>query len=121
MIYKEECYKIIGICMEIHRELGKGFKEVVYKDAMEIEFRKVGILFEREKKYTIDYKGEILPHKYIADFVAYDKIILEVKAIIKVPEEFVAQTLNYLAVSKCRLGMIINFGTTSLEYKRIVL
>lgn len=79
IIYKDESYKIIGICMEIHRILGKGFLEIVYKDALEFELKKNYIPFQREKEFLIKYKDIILPHKFSADFIAYDKIILEIK------------------------------------------
>ncbi|MCD4747688.1 MAG: GxxExxY protein, partial [Bacteroidales bacterium] len=81
IIYKEESYKIIGICMEVHSILGKGHSEVVYKDALEYEFQVAKIPYSREKQYEIEYKSIILPHHYFADFVVYNKIILEVKAI----------------------------------------
>ena len=120
LIYKEENYKIIGICMEVHRNLGKGFLEIVYKDALEYEFKKNNIPYNRERAYEISYKEITLPHKYFADFLVYEKIILEVKAVNGIIDEFIKQTLNYLAASKCKLGMIVNFGEDSLEYKRIV-
>lgn len=72
---KEETYRIIGICMDIHNTLGAGFFEIVYKDALELEFRKAEILYEREKEYSVNYKGTILPHKFYADFVVFDKKI----------------------------------------------
>ena len=81
LIYKSESYQIIGLCMEVHKILGKGHSEVVYKDALEYEFRLNNIIFEREKEYRIQYKDIILPRKYNADFVVYDEIIFEVKAI----------------------------------------
>ncbi len=121
LIYKKESFKIIGLCMEVHKNLGRGFLEIVYKDALEYEFNLNKIQYEREKKYDIDYKGEILPHNYYADFVVMDKIILEIKAVNGIADEFVKQTLNYLAASKCRLGIIVNFGECSLNYKRLVL
>jgi GxxExxY protein len=122
LIYKEEFYKIIGVCMEVHRNLGRGFLEIVYKDAIEYEFRLANIPYEREKEYKIDYKGVIiLPHKFFADFVVYDDIILEVKAVNGIADEFTKLMLNYLATSKCKLGMIVNFGEDSLKYKRLVL
>ena len=121
LIYKEENYKIIGICMEVHRNLGKGFLEIVYKDALEYEFKKNNIPYDREMAYEISYKEITLPHKYFADFLVYEKIILEVKAVNGIIDEFIKQTLNYLAASKCKLGMIVNFGEDSLKYKRIVL
>lgn len=121
LIYKEEAYKIIGICMEVHNQLGKGFNEVVYADALEIEFMDSGINYSREKQYAINYKGNILRHKYKADFIIDNKIVLEIKAIDSLVSAHIKQTLNYLAVSKLRLGLLINFGEDSLKYKRIVL
>lgn len=121
LIYKEEAYKIIGICMEVHNQLGKGFNEVVYADALEIELIDNNIIYSREKKFDINHKGNLLPHKYIADFIIDDKIVLELKAIECLNSAHVKQTLNYLAVSKLKLGLLINFGEESLKYKRIVL
>ncbi|MEN8193500.1 MAG: GxxExxY protein [Bacteroidota bacterium] len=121
LIFKEEAYKIIGISMEVHRNLGKGFSEIVYKDALEYEFNKSNILYEREKKYKIKYNDIILPHYYYADFVVFDKIILEAKCVSAIVDEHINQTLNYLAVSKCKLGLIVNFSKQSLEYKRAIL
>ena len=121
LIYKEESYKIIGICMEVHRILGKGHSEVVYKDALEYEFQIAKIPYSREQQYKIEYKEIVLPHHYNADFVVYDKIILEVKAIECLTNSHIKQTLNYLAASKLKLGLLVNFGEDSLTYKRIVL
>ena len=121
IIYKEESFKLIGLCMEVHNNLGKGFLEIIYKDALEYEFRKNNIPFEREKEYTVKYKDIILPHKFYADFVVFDKIILEVKGMAGIADEFIAQTINYLKVSSLKLGMIVNFGELSLQYKRVVL
>lgn len=106
--------------MEVHRNLGHGFLEIVYKDAIEYEFNKNGIPYEREKKYEIDYKNIILSHYYYADFIVFNNIILEIKCAAGIIDEHIKQVLNYLAVSKCRLGLIINFGRESLEYKRLV-
>ena len=121
LIYKEEAFKIIGCCMEVHRELGKGHDEVIYKDALEIELKRQGVSFAREREYALSYKGLILPHKYFADFVVMDKIILEAKAIECLTDSHVKQTLNYLAASKLRLGLLVNFGEDSLAYKRVIL
>lgn len=118
---QEETFQVIGICMEVHRILGKGLLEIVYKDALEYEFRNKNILYEREKRYDIKYKDIILPHNYFADFVIMDKIILEVKAQKNLVEEHFNQVLNYLAISKCKIGLIINFGESSLKYKRVIL
>jgi len=120
LIYKEEAYKIIGICMEVHNQLGKGFNEVVYSDALEIELMDNNISYSREKKYGILYKGNLLRHKYKADFIIDDKIVLELKAVECLHSAHLKQTLNYLAVSKLKQGLLINFGEESLKYKRIV-
>jgi GxxExxY protein len=107
--------------MEVHRILGHGFLEVVYKDAIELELRERRIPYSREQEYLIEYKGRILPHKYKADFLIYDKIILEVKAqeggLGRANQK---QTINYLKVSECKVGLAINFGRLSLEYRRLV-
>lgn len=117
---KEETYKLIGICMEVHRILGHGFLEIVYKDAVEKELQWKNINYEREKKYVINYKETILPHSYHADFVVNQNIILEVKAQQGLPESFYSQVINYLATSKAPVGLLINFGEPSLKYKRFV-
>ena len=119
--YQSESFKIIGACMEVHKVLGKGLLEIVYKDALEIEFKRLNIEFEREKKFEINYKGNILNHNFYADFVVFDKIILEVKAQSGLVEEHFKQTLNYLAISKMKLALLINFGNDSLNYNRVVL
>ena len=121
LIYKDEAFKIVGCCMEVHRELGKGHDEVIYKDALEIEFQRQEISFKRELEFKLAYKGVILPHNYFADFVVMDKIILEAKAIECLIDSHVKQTLNYLAASKLKLGLLVNFGEDSLTYKRVVL
>ena len=121
IIYKEESFTIIGICMEVHNNLGAGFLEIVYKDALEYEFRKANISYEREKKYEVNYKGTILPHTFYADFVVMDKIILEAKAVQTITDEFMAQAINYLKVSDNRLALIVNFGELKMNCKRIVI
>jgi GxxExxY protein len=121
IIYKEESFTIIGICMEVHNNLGAGFLEIVYKDALENEFRKANISYEREKKYEVNYKGTILPHTFYADFVVMDKIILEAKAVQTITDEFMAQAINYLKVSDNRLALIVNFGELKMNCKRIVI
>lgn len=118
---REEVYVIVGLCMEVHKILGKGHSEVVYKDALEYEFRENNIPFEREKEYKIHYKDIILPRRYNADFVVFDEIIFEVKAISQLSISDTKQTLNYLASSKNKLGLLVNFGEDSLKYKRIIL
>jgi GxxExxY protein len=118
---QEESYLLNGIAMEVHRILGRGFLEVVYKDALEYELKERGIPYKREKEYTIQYKKAVLPRKYNADFVVFDQIIVEAKAQRGIAEDHYSQTLNYLAVSKCKIGLIYNFGEPSLVIKRVIL
>lgn len=117
---KEEAYSIIGICMEVHKILGKGHSEKVYGDALEYEFRKNNIPYSRESKFNIEYKEIVLPTYYFADFLVFDEIILEIKAIQELSKSEIKQTLNYLAASKNKLGILVNFGEDSLKYKRII-
>ena len=120
IVCKELCYFIIGKCMEVHKTLGPGFLEIVYKDALEYELSGTKIQFEREKKFEVQYKDITFPHKFYADFIVDDSIILEIKSSSGITTEYIAQTLNYLKVSKKRLALIVNFGEYSLNYKRIV-
>ncbi len=118
---QEENYKIVGICMEVHRILGPGLLEIVYKDALEIEFRNNNIPFEREKEFYIDYKGIVLPHRFYADFIVYDEIILEIKSVKEINNEHIAQTLNYMRLADTQIGIIANFQNKSLTHKRLVI
>lgn len=120
LIYKEECYKIVGILFDVHKILGKGFSEIVYKDALEYEFIENNIPYEREKEYSVKYKKSILKHKFYADFVLYDKIILEAKTVECFNASHYNQCLNYLKISQNKLALLVNFNLISLEYKRIV-
>jgi len=120
LIFKKEVYEIVGICMEVHRELGFGFKEAVYKDALEIELKARGIPFEREKGFTIMYKGRPLCRKYYADFILFNSIVLEVKASSHLVDAFVSQIINYLKASELKLGLIANFGGRSFVSKRVI-
>ncbi len=121
LVYKEESYRIIGLCMEVHGILGKGHSELVYKDALEYEFSVNQIPFSREKSFKIQYKDFILPRRYNADFLVYDTVILEAKAIESITSSHIKQTLNYLAASRLKLGLLVNFGEDSLTHKRIIL
>lgn len=107
--------------MKIHTKLGRGFKEIIYKDALEIEFKKDdGIAYEREKRFTIIYDGIVLPHKFNADFLVFNSIVLEIKAVSEIHSDAFRQTLNYLKASNVKLGILINFGGNRLEFHRIV-
>lgn len=121
LIYKEEAFRIIGICMKIHKTLGMGLKEINYKDAMEIEFMEDVVPYEREKKFTVKYKDYVLRNPYIADYVVFGSVILEIKSAAAIIEPHMAQALSYLAVSGLKLALVINFGERSLTWKRIVL
>lgn len=118
---KEENYTIVGLCMEVHRILGPGLLEIVYKDALEIEFRNNNIPYTREKEFFIEYKGTILPHKFYADFIVYEEIILEVKSVKEINNEHIAQTINYMKLADSQLGIIANFQNKSLTHKRLVI
>ena len=118
---QNETEKIIQTGIEIHKILGAGFLEIVYKDAFEYEYRNQSIIYEREKEYIIQYKKAVLPHKFYADFVVLDKVIVEIKAKDGgIAEEDYAQTINYLKCSGCKVGLILNFGKMKLEIKRVV-
>ena len=119
-IYKDENYTIVGILFEVHKNLGKGFSEIVYKDAIEYEFQQQNIPYQREKEFSVNYKDTTLKHKFYADFVVYDKIILEIKTVECFNNSHYNQCLNYLKVSKNKLAILANFNLVSLEYKRII-
>ena len=119
-LYEEETYLIIGAAMTVHQELGCGFLEAVYQEALEKEFLHRNISFKREFPLNIYYKGEPLNKCYITDFICYDKIIVELKALSAITSEHIGQVMNYLAATRTKLGLIINFGKKSLDYKRII-
>lgn len=120
-LFKDECYDIIGAAMEVHKTLGPGFLEPVYQEALELEFDVSEIPYEKEAFIEISYKGKVLDKKYIADFICYDEIIVELKAVESLLPEHVAQVINYLKATDSRLGLLINFGASKLQYKRIIL
>jgi GxxExxY protein len=120
LLYKDEVFKLVGLCMEVHCELGKGQDEVLYKDAFMVGLQRAQIPFVRELKYEVTYKGVLLPHHYFADFVVWNKIMFEAKAVERLTEAHVKQVLNYLAISKLELGLLVNFGSDSLEWKRVI-
>ena len=119
-LYKEESYKILGAAFAVHRELGCGFLERVYQDALEYEFRERGLPYEREKNIQIMYKGKPLGDPYRADFVCYNKIIVELKALSELDGTHRARVSNYLKATKVKLGLVTNFGETSAKVERIL-
>ena len=120
LLYPEESYRINGAIYEVHKELGPGLLEKVYQEALEKELKLQGIPYEREKDFTIMYKGEELDQKYIADFVCYGKIVVELKAVDEILPVHKAQVINYLAITGYRLGMLVNFNAQKIKVERIV-
>lgn len=120
LIYKDEVFKIIGTAMEVHKELGNGFFEAVYQEAFELELKNQNIPFSREEEIAIYYKSQKLRKRYRIDFICFDTIIVELKALTDLTTENEAQVLNYLKASTYKVGVLINFGTKSLQYKRFV-
>ena len=120
ILYKEESFAIIGACMKVHRTLGAGFLEAVYEEALEREFQNLKIPFKRQVKLDLYYGNQKLTKQYRADFICYDEIIVEIKAVSLIPTAFYAQLQNYLKRTNIELGMLINFGTSSLTYKRMI-
>ena len=120
ILFKDESYAIIGACMKVHRALGPGFLEAVYEEVVEKEFIVQNIPYKRQVQLNLYYEGVQLKKQYRADFVCYESIIVELKAVTQIPSVFYAQLQNYLKCTNMELGMLINFGTPSLTYKRIV-
>ena len=120
LLYAEESFKINGAIYEVHKALGPGLLEKVYQEALEKELKFQGIPFEREKSFTITYKGEELEQKYIADFVIYDNIVVELKAVEELLPVHKAQVINYLAITGLKLGLLVNFNTLQVKPERIV-
>ncbi len=118
LLFKDETFKIIGTGMAVSNVLGCGFLEAVYQEALEIELEDNSIPFEPQKRIQISYKDRILKKEYEADFLCFDKIIVEIKAIKEITEIEEAQMLNYLKATKLPLGLLINFGGKQLEWKR---
>lgn len=117
LIYPEESRRILGIAMQLHREMGCGFKEKVYQDAFEVLLKENQIQYEREKHIDLVFHGEKLEHDFYYDFLIDDKIGVELKAVSEIVGEFEAQIINYLHISNHKLGLLLNFGTISLEFR----
>lgn len=120
LLYKEEVFKIVDACMEVHKELGSGFLEAVYHEALMIELNKKNIPFETNVRLKVNYKNQVLQKVYYADIICYDKIIVELKAMDGLVPEHYAQVINYLKATGYQLGLLVNFGTKSLQYKRLI-
>ena len=120
IILAQEYYNVKGACIEVHKYLGCGFLEKVYQDALEIELKLRGIPYEREKRAVIEYKGQIIDHDYVTDFICYDSLIVELKAVRELHDVNKAQVLNYLRATSLPVGMLVNFGEKSLTDQRLV-
>lgn len=120
LLFKEESYQIVGAAMRVHKALGCGFIEKVYQDALEVEFLRQGIPFEREKHLTIEYDGVILPHDFYLDFLCFGKIVVELKAVSEVVPPLKAQLINYMRVGNFKLGYLLNFADTKLQQIRLI-
>ncbi len=122
LLFKQEVYGIVGAAIEVHRELGPGFLEAVYQEALEIVLGLQSILFEAGKRLPIQYKGRLLTKEYVADLVCFNQIIVELKALDRLSGREEAQVLNYLKATGLRVGLLVNFGSVGrLEWKRYVL
>ena len=117
--YSDETYQIIGAAMEVHKTIGCGFTEPLYQEAFEQELQLREIPFQREKSFHVTYKGKELKKEFRPDFVCFDKIIVELKAVDDFADEHFAQVYNYLKATGLSLGLLINFGKKSLDYKRV--
>ena len=121
IIYKDESYKIVGACYEVYREKGCGFVEPVYQECMEVELRLQGIPGLPQRPLQLEYKGHILTCSYIPDFICYEKIIVELKAVTELTDEHRAQVQNYLRATRFKLGLLVNFGHyPKIQIERIV-
>jgi GxxExxY protein len=116
----KKTFAIIGAAMEVHKELGSGFLEAVYQEAMEREFTYQEIPYKSQHPVRIEYKGKPLKKTYEPDFICYDDVIVEIKAMDKLSSNEHAQIINYLKASRLKVGLLINFGAKSLEHKRFV-
>ena len=122
LLYQNEVYEIIGVAIEVHKELGSGFLECVYEEAMKYESEKKKIPFETQVKIPIFYKGHKFQKEFIADYIGFNKIIVEFKCIPCLTKIEEAQIINYLKATKLKVGLLINFGSKEkLEWKRYIL
>ena len=121
LIYKDEAFKIIGACFEVYKNKGCGFLEPVYQECLEIELDLQGVPFVPQKSLTLEYKAHQLKQTYAPDFICYEKIILEIKAVAQLADEHRAQVINYLNATGFKLGLLVNFGHyPKIEWERLV-
>jgi len=121
LLYADDTYRILGACFEVYNEMGCGFLEPVYQECLELEFALQGLIFTPQAALALSYKGRPLTQKYVPDFILFDKIVLEIKAVKDLAAEHRAQIHNYLKATKLRLGLLVNFGHyPKLEHERII-
>jgi GxxExxY protein len=121
ILFRDESYRIIGACFEVYNEKGCGFLEAVYQECLEIEMQLQGIPFAPQRRFQIQYKGQTLQQIFIPDFICYDAILLELKAVSALADEHRAQIINYLNATGLTLGLLVNFGHyPKLEHERLV-
>ena len=121
ILFKEECYAIQGAIFEVYHEMGCGFLESVYQEALAIELAIEDIPFEVEKKLPVFYKGHELKKWFVVDFLCYNNIVLELKAVEFLNNDHFSQVLNYLKATGLKVGLLVNFGSRSVQVKRVVL
>ena len=121
ILFKDESYEILGACFEVYKRLGTGYLESVYQEALEVEFRLRNVPFVRQARLQIEYRGVPLRHEFVADFVCFNEIILEVKAMKSLADEHRAQVINYLKTTGKQLGLLVNFGRyPRVEHERFI-
>ena len=120
LLFEKETYKIIGCCMSVHKELGAGFLESIYHEALEKEFKEHKIPFKSKEKLQVYYKNQPMNKFFVADLICYDKIIVELKAATFLHKTMEAQTINYIKSTNFKIGLLINFGEKSLKWKRFI-
>jgi GxxExxY protein len=120
LLFYKETYLIVGACLKVHSTLGPGFLESVYQEALEIEFSKQKIEFNRQKKLPVYFNNQKLKKYFVADFVCYNQIIVEIKVIPFISKQAEFQLINYLKATNFELGLLVNFGTSSLTWKRFI-
>ena len=120
LLFQEESYKIIGACIAVHKKLGYGFECSVYEEALQKEFIKNDIPFTRYKSLPMYYDGELLEKEFEADFVCYDKIMLDIRCVNHLNQEAQQQVVNYLKTTQMQLALLLNFNESSLVWKRLI-
>jgi GxxExxY protein len=122
LLFKDEVYTIIGACFEVYKDKGHGFLESVYQECLEMEMTRKGVPFESQVPLQLDYRGTMLKQKYVADFLCYEKIIVELKAAKSLTDEHRAQLINYLRATGMKLGLLVNFGHyPKIQWERMIL